>query len=93
MNSNQDERIDRLGMHLGITSIMLQQGTALTLLKQQLITLRDVAKDVLDIEDLPSDLLVRVVQLFPDAIAEELSAGIATPDSLADMPDDDPDGP
>lgn len=75
-------KTERLGLHLGISAIMLQQGTPTTILKQQVVALRDVAKDFLDDEDLPS--FTQLVELLPDGVAEGLAEAeeFTVPDDL-----------
>ena len=83
----EDKRLERLGLHLGITQVMVQGGTAVTLLKQQLVTLRDVAKDVIDADDLPSDGLVKIMHLLPEGIAEDLASDVVIPNDASGLED------
>lgn len=78
-----DTRIKRLGLHLGVTSLLLQKGTQGTILKQQLVTLRDVAKDVIDADDIPSADFIQVVQLLPDGVVDGLCENEIAPDDLS----------
>lgn len=80
-----DTRITRLGLHLGVTSLLLQKGTQGTILKQQLVTLRDVAKDVIDADDIPSTEFLQMVQFLPDGVVEGLCETEEIPDDLSTL--------
>lgn len=85
--ADADPRLERLAMALGLTLHMIQLGTPLALLQQQLVTLRGAAGDVINADDLPHDLHVRIQQPIPESVAEELARDFVVPDDVADAED------
>lgn len=73
----------RLGLHLGLTILLLQQGTTVTILQQQLIGLRSVISDVMALE--PSNQPIRLDTIIPESVAEELASDVVIPNSLEDL--------
>lgn len=82
-----DPRVTRLAMAVALTQHMIQLGTPLSLLQQQLVTLRGAAADVINADDLPHDERVRVVQPIPESVAEELASDFVVPDDARDAED------
>lgn len=74
------EKVQRLALHIGLTGLLLQKGTPLGGLKQQMVTLSKVAKDVLLDDELDDDTLIQVDTLLPDDVAAVLAEGIDIPD-------------
>lgn len=81
--------IERLGMHLGLTSLLLQQGTPLGIVKQQMVPLIKAAKDVLNDEEMDDAEVVSVTTLVPDVVARDLAEleGGSCPDDLSGLGD------
>lgn len=79
--------IERLALHVGLTSLLIQQGTPLGIVKQQMVPLMAAAKDVLNDEETPDGEIVRVATLVPDAVASDLAelSGDACPDDLSGL--------
>ena len=73
---------DRLAMHVGLVVTLLQGGTPLSLLQVQCQHLRTMLKEIIDLEDEPSNAYVQISQLLPDEVAAALAEG------LVDIPDD-----
>lgn len=69
-------------MHLALTLHMIQNGTSLSLLQQQLITVRRLAKEVLDDEDTPGSEHIQISQPIPESVAEALAEDVIVPDDI-----------
>lgn len=76
------EPVGHLTMHLALTLNMIQSGTPLSLLKQQLITVRELAKDVLNDEDQPGSTYIQISQPIPESVAEILAEDVVIPDDV-----------
>jgi len=76
------EKVQRLALHLGLTSLLIQKGTSLGALKQQMVTLRKVAQDVILDEDQDDDTFVQLDSLLPTDVADVLAEGCQAPDDL-----------
>ena len=75
--------IGKLTMHLALTTQMIQLGTPASLLKQQLITVRELAKEVLDDDELRG--IIHIPQLIPESVAEALAEDTPAPDDLSGL--------
>ena len=84
-NDFPTEPVDHLTMHLALTLRMIQTGTSLSMLKQQLITVRDLAKEVLDDEGQPGSTLIQIIQPIPESVAEILAEDVVIPDDPEDL--------
>ena len=62
-------QIDRLAMHVGLMSVLLQGGAPLSLIQSQCVSLRTMLKEILDIEDEHPSAMVQIQQMLPDDVA------------------------
>lgn len=75
-----DPRVERLALALALTLHMMQLGTPLSLLQQQLIMLRGALQDILDAEDLSHATYIHTPQPIPESVAEALAEDFVIPD-------------
>lgn len=80
--------VESLAMHLALTMNMIQNGTPLSLLQQQLVTVRAKAKVVIDDEHTPSDTRIQITHPIPESVAEVLSEDVVIPDDIEDLEED-----
>lgn len=82
------EPVDKLAMHLAFTMQMIQNGVPLSVLQQQLLTVRSLAKVVIDDEDMPGNTRIQITHPIPENIAELLSEDVVIPDNIEDLGED-----
>jgi len=85
---NDDPRIKRLALALGLTTHMLQIGCPLGLIQQQLVNLRGAIADVMDAEDLDHNQIVQIMELIPESVAEQLCDDVVIPDDIGEIADE-----
>lgn len=82
-----DPRIERAAQSMALAVHMMQLGTPLSLLQQQLIIVRGATQDVLDADDLPHATHVHVPTPISESIAEALAEDVVVPDDVRDAED------
>ena len=80
--------VERLGMNLALATHLIQSGTPMGLVKQQMVPLIAAAKGVLNDEDIDDTEMVRVLTLLPAEVADTLAEGVVMPDDLRDLLDE-----
>lgn len=86
-NDLPTDPVGHLAMHLALTMHMIQAGTPFGLLQHQLMTVRRLAKLVVDDEETPAETHVQISQPIPESVAEALSEDVVIPDDLEDLED------
>ncbi|HVT63689.1 MAG TPA: hypothetical protein VHD81_00860 [Mycobacteriales bacterium] len=85
MSELPTDPVESLAMHLALTMNMIQSGTPLSLLQQQLVTVRAKAKLVIDDEDTPGSTRIQITHPIPESVAEALSDDVVIPDDIASL--------
>lgn len=85
--SHQMNLTERVGLHLGLSSLLLQNGAPFSMIQQQLIGLRGVINEVLADETTPQGHIVQLTQLLPESLAEDLAGDFVTPNDLSGLED------
>lgn len=85
MNQNVNLSIEeRLALHLGLTTMLIQNGAPLSMVQQQVLGLRGVINTLLA-DQRPGETPIRITQLFPESVAEQLAKDVVIPDDLEDL--------
>lgn len=81
-NDLPTDPVGSLAMHLALTVNMIQSGTPLSLLQQQLVTVRRKTAEVAELDHYGPDDYVQIEQPIPAGVAEALAEDIDIPDDL-----------
>ncbi|HVV76781.1 MAG TPA: hypothetical protein VHC43_12155 [Mycobacteriales bacterium] len=84
------EPVESLAMHLALTMNMIQNGTPLALLQQQLVTVRSKAKLVIDDEETPGGTRIQITHPIPESVAEALSEDVVIPGDIENLGNEGP---
>lgn len=74
-------QIKRLGTHLGLMSVLLQRGAPMVLIQSQALSLRNICRAVVDLDE-REDAYVQVSQLLDDDTAKLLGDDFTVPNDL-----------
>ena len=85
LTAHGQHQIDRLAMHIGLMSVLIQGGAPLSLVQSQCVSLRAMLREILDLDDEHPSALIKVAQMLPDDVAEALAHGHVMPDDLSGM--------
>ena len=87
LSPHGERQIERLAMHVGLMAVLIQRPTPLPLVQAQCVSLRQMLREVIDLDQEPGDAQVCVSRLLPAEVAEALAECIECPDDLSGLDD------
>ena len=85
-----EKQIERLAMHTGLLVVLLQRGAPLSLIQGQCFSLREMLKEIINLDDEAIDAYVQVDKLLPDDVASALTDNVQAPSDLSSLDDTEP---
>jgi hypothetical protein len=92
LSNHAQRQTERLALHVGLMSVLIQSSAPLSLVQAQCLSLRQMLTEIIGLADEPGDAVVHVLQLLPEGVAEALAGGTACPDDPSGLFGDDEDG-